>query len=86
MPEMFNFRVHWMYKGKVYFDEFCAASESQAAQYFNENKRSAVSLVRVVYIGPDDGGGGVQEIVHSPDSPFSPLMARRRLDKDEDAR
>jgi len=86
MQEMFKFRVHWMYKGRVYFDEFCAASESHAAQYFNDNKRSDISLVRVVYIGPDDGGIGVRELVPSPDSPFSPLMARRRLDKDEDAR
>jgi hypothetical protein len=83
---MYKFRAHWMYKGKVYFDEFCAASESQAARYFNDHKRSEVSLVRVVYIGPDDGGIGVQEFAHSPDSPFGPLMARRKLDKDEDAR
>ena len=55
----------------MYFDEYCAASESQAAQYFNDNKRSDVTLVRVVYIGPDDGGLGVQEFAHSPDSPFS---------------
>jgi hypothetical protein len=86
MPESFKFRVHWMYKDKVYFDEFCAASEREAAQYFNDNKRSDVSLVRVVYLGPGDGGIGVQEIVPSPDSPFTPLTARRRLDKDENAR
>jgi hypothetical protein len=86
MPEMFKFRVHWRYKDKVYFDEYCAASEALAAQYFNDHKRSDVSLAGVVYIGPDDGGIGVQEFTPAPDSPFNPLTARRRLDKDEDAR
>ena len=68
----------------MYLDELCAASEVAAVDYFNDNKRDDVSLVRVEYIGPDEGG--IREFAHSPDSPFSPLIARRRLDIDEDAR
>jgi hypothetical protein len=46
--------------------------------------RDDVALVRVELVGPDQPG--VREYAHSPVSPFSPLKARRRLDKDEDAR
>ncbi len=68
----------------MYYDELPAASEEEAADYFNDCKRSDVTLVRVKLIGPDDSG--VREYAHSPISPFSPLQARRRLDKDEDVR
>ena len=84
MQETFRFRMHWMHKSKVYIDELSAGSTTEAVDYFNDNKRSDVSLARVELIGPDEGG--VREFAHSPDSPFSPLKARRRLDKDEDAR
>ena len=85
MKQMLIFRVHWRHKtNRVYFDELSAASKAEAVDYFNDNKRSDVSLVRVELIGDD--GGGVREFAHSPDSPFDPLMARRKLDKDEDAR
>jgi hypothetical protein len=68
----------------MYFDELPGGSEVEVADYFNDNKRDDVSLVRVELIGPDDSG--VREFSGSPDAPFSPLMARRRLDRDEDAR
>ena len=68
----------------MYYDELSAATKEEAAEYFNEHKRSDVTLVRVELIGPDDGG--VREYANSPDSPFSPLQARRRLDNDQDAR
>lgn len=84
MQEMFKFHVHWRHGNKIYLDELSAASKAEAAAYFNDHKRSDVSLVRVELVGPDEGG--VREFTHSPDSPFSPLMARRRLDMDEDAR
>jgi hypothetical protein len=84
MLDMFMFHVHWKHKEKMYVDEFSASSEVEAVDYFNDNKRADVSLVRVELVGPDQGG--VREFAHSPNSPFSPLMARRRLDKDEDAR
>ena len=84
MPDLFRYHVHWKYQSKMYLDELCASSKVEAVDYFNDNKRGDVSLVRVEYIGPDEGG--TREFAHSPDSPFSPLLARRRLDIDEDAR
>ena len=84
MWQNFIFGMHWKHGGKTYYDELPAGSEVEAVDYFNDYKRSDVALVRVVLVGPDDGG--VRELAHSPVSPFSPLMARRRLDKDEDAR
>ena len=85
MEQMLIFRVHWRHKtNRIYFDELSAASKIEAVDYFNDNKRPDVSLVRVELIGPYSGG--VREFAHSPDSPFDPLRARRRLDKDEDAR
>jgi hypothetical protein len=68
----------------MYYDELSAGSPDQAAAYFIDHKRDDVDLVRVELVGPDDGG--VRELAYSPVSPFTPLMARRRLDKDEDAR
>jgi hypothetical protein len=84
MQDLFLFHVHWKHKDKMYVDELSAASKFEAEEYFNDNKRSDVSLVRVELVGPDQGG--LREFTHSPDSPFGPLMARRRLDMDEDAR
>ena len=68
----------------MYYDELPASSKEEAAEYFIDHKRDDVTLVRVELVGPDDSG--VRECAHSPVSPFSPLRARRRLDKDEDAR
>ena len=68
----------------MYYDELSASSKDEAAEYFIDRKRDDVDLVRVELVGPDDNG--VRENANSPISPFSPLMARRRLDKDEDAR
>lgn len=68
----------------MYYDELPADSKEEAAEYFIDHKRDDVTLVRVVPIGPDDCG--IREFAHSPISPFGPLMARRRLDKDEDMR
>ena len=82
--EMFKFHVHWKHKDKLYVDELSAASKVECVDYFNDNKRPDVSLVRVELVGPDDSGA--REYAHPPVSPFTPLTARRRLDKDEDAR
>lgn len=73
-----------MHDGKRYYDEIPAESMEDAAEYFIDHKRDDVNLVRVVYMGPNEGG--VRETTGTPDSPFGPLMARRRRDKDEDAR
>ena len=68
----------------MYYDELPAASRDEAAGYFIDHMRNDVALVRVELVGPDEPG--VREYAHSPVSPFSPLKARRRLDRDEDAR
>jgi hypothetical protein len=84
MWQTFIFGVHWKHGGKMYYDELSAGSQHEAAEYFIDHKRDDVDLVRVELVGPDDSG--VREPACSPVSPFSPLKARRRLDKDEDAR
>ena len=68
----------------MYYDELPAGSKEEAAGYFIDHMRDDVALVRVELIGPDDCGD--REYAHSPVSPFGPLVARRRLDKDEDVR
>ena len=68
----------------MYYDELEAESKEEAAEYFIDHKRDDVTLVRVELVGPDECG--VREYAHSPLLPFSPLKARRRMDKDEDAR
>ncbi len=84
MWQTFIFGMHWKHAGRLYYDELSAASKEEAAEYFIDHKRDDVSLVRVELVGPDDSG--VREYVHSPVSPFSPLQARRILERDEDAR
>ena len=68
----------------MYYDELATESMEEAADYFIDHKRDDVALIRVELIGPDEPG--VREYAYSPLSPFSPLKARRRTDKDEDAR
>ena len=84
MWQTFIFGMHWKHGGKMYYDELPAESQEEAAEYFIDHMRDDVSLVRVVLVGPDDGG--VREYAHSPFSPFDPLRARRKLGEDEDAR
>ena len=84
MWQSYIFGMHWKHDGKLYYDELPAESKEEAAGYFIDHMRDDISLVRVELVGPNEGG--VRELVHSPNSPFGPLKARRRLDKDEDAR
>ena len=76
--------MHWEHDGKLYYDEIPAESEAAAREYFIGHKRDDVTLVRVEFVGPNEGG--VREPARSPDRPFDPLAARRRMDIDEDAR
>lgn len=76
--------MHWRHERTMYYDELPAGSKEEAAEYFIDHKRDDVDLVRVELVGPDDSG--VREYAKLPVSPFGPLKARRRLDKDEDAR
>ena len=76
--------MHWKQDGKMYYDEIPAESKEEADGYFIDQKRDDVTLVRVELAGPNEGD--VRELAHSPDSPFNPLMARRKPGTDEDAR
>ncbi len=84
MWQTFIFGMHWQHRGKMYYDELPATSKDEAAGYFIDHMRDDVALIRVELVGPDEPG--VREHARSPVSPFDPLMARRRLDEDEDAR
>lgn len=84
MWQTYVFGMHWKHEGKMYYDELSAASKDEAANYFVGHKRDDVALVRVELVRPDENG--LRETARSPLIPFSPLMARRRLDRDQDAR
>lgn len=84
MWQNYIFGMHWRHGGKMYYDELSAESKEEAAGYFIDHKRDDVDLVRVEVVGPDDGG--TREVARSPVSPFDPLRARRRTDREEDAR
>jgi hypothetical protein len=86
MWQSYIFGMHWKHEGQMYYDELPAESKAAAAEYFIDHKRDDVSLIRVEFVGPNEGG--VREYSHRPDSPspFRPLVARRRLDKDDNAR
>jgi hypothetical protein len=84
MQEMFKFHVHRRHNSQLYIDELPAASMVEEVDYFSDHKRTDVSLVRVELVGPDEGG--VRELARSPDLPFGPLIARRRLDIDDNSR
>jgi hypothetical protein len=86
MWHSYLYGMHWKHDGKMYYDEVSAESKEAAAEYFIDNMRADVTLVSIVYIGPNQGG--VREVIHPPDAPlpFPPLIARRRLDQDDNAR
>ncbi len=67
----------------MYYDEIPADSKEAAAEFFVDHMREDVSLIRVVFVRPNEGG--VREYSRRPDSPtpFRPLVARRKIDKDE---
>jgi len=85
MWQMYKFGMHWRHDGKMYYDEVPATSMVEATDFFIDNKRDDVASVRVEVVGPDDESA-VREPCDSPVKPFGPLVARRRWDRDEDAR
>jgi hypothetical protein len=84
MWQTFLFGMHRMHGGKMYYDELVAETKEEAAEYFNEHKRDDVKLMRVDLIGPDECG--LRECAGYAARAISLLKARRRTDKDEDAR
>jgi hypothetical protein len=63
MWRTFIFGMHWKHADKMYYDELSAGSQEEAAEYFIDNKRDDVDLIRVELVGPDDSG--VREYAHS---------------------
>ena len=84
MWQSYIYGMHWKHDGKLYYDELPAESKEAAAEFFIDHMRDDVMLVRVELVGPNEGG--VRELALSPNSPFNPLIARRRLDKDDNAK
>lgn len=84
MWQSFIYGVHWKHDGKMYYDEVSAESKEDATEYFIDHKRDDVTLVRVELVGPNEGGA--RELACLPILPFSPLIARRRMDTDQNAR
>jgi hypothetical protein len=84
MWQSYIFGMHSKHDGKMYYDEIPAESKEEAEEYFIDHKRDDVTLIRVEYVGPNDGG--VREPAHLTYTPFDPLQARLRTDNDEDAR
>ena len=84
MWQSYIYGMHWKHDHKVYYDELPAESKEEAAGFFIDHMRDDVMLVKVEFVGPNEGG--VRELAHSPNSPFSPLKARRKLNSDEDVK
>ena len=85
MKEMTTFRIRWRARGKkeeVY--EVSAASEDHARRAFEAYRLGTVSIISIERVEPD---AAVPPLLsNSPDAPFSPLIAWRKLDTDEDAK
>jgi hypothetical protein len=84
MKPLTTFRIRWAVKGKEEVTEFRAASAEDAHRAFNAHRLPGVSVISIEPIEPDASAPPVSN--RSPISPFGPLKAQRRLDKDEDAR
>ncbi len=85
MKEMSIFRIRWRgLSGKEEVYEFRAASEEDARIAFEAYRLGTISIISIERGEPDAEAPPVPN--RSPDLPFSPLIARRRTDKDEDAK
>lgn len=84
MWQSYLYGMHWECEGRRYYDEIPAESQDEVREFFIGHKRDDVRLIRVKDVRPNEGG--VREPADSPDSPFSPLTARRNPDTDEDIR
>ena len=84
MWQSYIYGMYWTCEGTGYYDEIPAESKEEAREFFIEHKRDDVRLERVVFVRPNEGG--VREPAYLPYSPFGPLRARRRMDRDEDER
>ena len=84
MKEMRTFRLRWEVRGKEHVSEMRAATAGDARQAFNAYRLPGVLLNSVEPIEPDAPAPPLS--TNPSGSPFRPLVARRRTDRDEDAR
>jgi len=78
-------RMHWLQDGKEHIDELDGTFTSKdLMQYYKDYKRPDNEMTHMEFVEPDDTA--VRVPAGPSDSPFGPLMARRRLDIDEDVR
>ena len=84
MREMRTFRLRWEVRGKQHVTEMRAATAGDARQAFNTYRLPGVLLPSVEPVEPDAAVPPIS--TQPPDVPFSPLIARRKRSKDEDAR
>ena len=84
MRQITNFRIHWIAGGKKEIAEFAAASVSDAHRAFDAYKLPGVRITSIEPIEPNATAEPVPS--HPSNSPFGPLMARRKLDADDDVR
>jgi hypothetical protein len=84
MRELKTFRLRWEVRGKEHVTELRAATAGDARRAFNAYRLPGVLLTSVEPVEPDAAAPPIS--TQPPDLPFGPLVARRKTDKDEDAR
>lgn len=80
---MTTFRVRWSAGNKQEVSELPAASAADARRAFDGYRLSGVRIISIEPVQPDASAPPVPS--RSPDLPFSPLVAHRKLGEDEDA-
>ena len=81
---MTTFRIRWRAGGKEKVTEFPAASEVDARRAFNAYKLPGVGIISIEPVDPDAAARLI--VNHPSNSPSGPLIARRKLDTEEDAK
>ena len=84
MKPMTTFLIRWTAGDKQQVSKLPAASEFDARRAFDSYKLPGVRIIGIEPVEPDAAAPAIP--THSPDSPFDPLIARCRLDSDENVR
>lgn len=84
MKPMIKFRIRWTARGKEQIYELSAASAADARYAFNAYRLPGVQIASIEPIEPDASAPPISN--GSPDLPFSPLVARRKLGENENVR
>ena len=54
MAQLFLFGLHWSHAGNLYYDAVLTGEKDELINYFNQHKRSDVTLVKIEFFGPED--------------------------------